>query len=236
MIGLKENKLFRAKSEELLKRSSPHLFKLKSLYPTDGCKLALQNSRNETSQPLSLSPTQCTEKRKNFFEMIGLKDIRDKRPDGLISDLKTNSRRISIIDFMGKNKMNFLKRTGFLEYFEEYERGKGFQKLLELKQTVSVPNIKHSDKMREYMIKSPGSSSDNKINLLFKKEKFKKNERKKRIDTIEKIIIKCDDLYQKSSHSKESFSKLLIKNKEIQIKKKLKISLHDINMIKKHMK
>ena len=123
--------LARTKSHELLKRNS--------LIPKSSSKehTLIKNKKNvhlnkelNTSRTTSLSPQQVYNRRKNFFEMIGLKHIKDKRPDGQIAELKTNSRRISIIDFMGKNKMNFLKRTGFLEYYEEYERGKGFQKLL----------------------------------------------------------------------------------------------------------
>ena len=229
--------LARTKSHELLKRNSP--------IPRSTCKEYALNKRQKniylnkelnTSRTTSFSPQQQEyNRRKNFFEMIGLKHIKDKRPDGQIAELKTNSRRISIIDFMGKNKMNFLKRTGFLEYYEEYERGKGFQKLLEQKQTVSMPNIAHLDKIREYAIRSPVSPRDQNLELLFQKQKFGKSDQKARIDIIEKIIIKCDDLYSKSNQSKQSFSKILQSSKTNRLKKRVKISINDINSIKKQL-
>ena len=228
--------LARTKSHELLKRNS--------LIPKSSSKehTLIKNKKNvhlnkelNTSRTTSLSPQQVYNRRKNFFEMIGLKHIKDKRPDGQIAELKTNSRRISIIDFMGKNKMNFLKRTGFLEYYEEYERGKGFQKLLEQKQTVSMPNIFHLDKIREYAIRSPASPRDQNLELLFQKQKFGKSDQKARIDIIDNILIKCDDLYSKSNQSKQSFSKILQCSKKNTLKKRLKISINDINSIKKQL-
>lgn len=149
-----------------------------------------------------LSPLSDT-KRKNFYEIIGVSSVRDKNALSPTLKVEVSSPKISLTDFMGKNKYSLFKKTGFMEYYGEYMKNNEIQKIVEQKHTLSFPNIIHTDIMRKHAIKKTFSPRHTEISALFEKPKYGKQRSTERIDVIQKIIDQCDDLYKEGKKYKD---------------------------------
>ena len=103
---------------------------------------------------------------------------------------------------MGKNKYSFLKKSGYSEYYDEFKKNKQYQKIVDQKNTLSMPNIIHNDLIRENCIKNSNSPRGTEISALFEKQKYGKQIHQDLIDKIQKIIDQCDDLYQESKKAR----------------------------------
>lgn len=141
-------------------------------------------------------------KKKNFYEIIGVPSLKDKLPSSPKLKVDVQSPRISLTDFMGKNKYSYLKKTGYIEYYEELKKNAEYQKIVDQKNTLSMPNIIHNDYIRENVIKNSNLPRGTEISTLFEKQKYGKQIQQERIDTIQKIIDQCDDLYKESKKSR----------------------------------
>lgn len=147
-------------------------------------------------------------KKKEFLEMIGVprsKDIVSKTP-GLKLDLNTH--KISLTDFMGKNKQVLIQKSGCYQYYDEYLKNKEFQKLINKKKVVSYSNIKHTDKVREFKIMNPKTQRTVAISPLFDKPKYIKRRQQIRLDVIQEIIDKCDGLFHEMKEKSNTGHKI----------------------------
>ena len=141
-------------------------------------------------------------KKKNFYEIIGVPSLKEKLPSSPKLKVEVQSPRISLTDFMGKNKYSYLKKTGYIEYYEELKKNAKYQKIVDQKNTLSMPNIIHNDFIRENVIKNSNLPRGTEISTLFEKQKYVKQIQQERIDTIQKIIDQCDDLYKESKKAR----------------------------------
>lgn len=141
-------------------------------------------------------------KKKDFYEMIGIPSLKEKLASSPKLRVEVQSPRIALTDFMGKNKYSFLKKSGYREYYDEFKKSKQFQKIVDQKNTLSMPNIIHNDLIRENCIKNSNSPRGTEISTLFEKQKYGKQIQQDRIDKIQKIIDQCDDLYKESKKAR----------------------------------
>jgi hypothetical protein len=134
--------------------------------------------------------------------MIGIPSIKEKQSNSPKLRVDVQSPRIALTDFMGKNKYSFLKKTGYIDYYDEYKKNSEFQRIVDQKNTLNMPNIMHTDRIRENFIKNSNSPRNTEISTLFEKPRYAKHQQQDRIDIIQKIIDQCDDLYKESKKIK----------------------------------
>ena len=148
-----------------------------------------------------LSPKLDT-KRKNFYEIIGVSSPKDKNAKPHELKVEVSTPKISITDFMGKTKYSLYKQAGCMGIYGEYKKNNEFQKLIDQKHTLSLPNIVHTDMIRENAIKNPHSPRISEISTLFQKPKYSKQVQGERSDAIQHIIDECDNLYKEGKKFK----------------------------------
>ena len=172
---------------------------------------------------------------KSFFEMLGI-EAESPKNYGKIPKIKLDTNKISLADFMGKKKYNFLKNTGFLPPYEEYKRSQGVKGIISKKQVVSQSNIQHNDLIREYAIRSPVAHKSQSIESIFVKPKFQKAPSKFKLKgDIEKVIKGCEELFKESKKSRTELE-LQFKCPELNLPlNKKKMNVQDIHSIRKIM-
>ena len=177
---------------------------------------------NKSTEQLASYTSACPEnKRKsNFMEMMGYpKSSIKKKKFHLDVQIKTPT--IALTDFMGKAKYSFLKKTGFLSIYSEQKKSIETQKMIDDKTVLSMKNIMHTDLIREFSIKNPNSARIINVSCLFKQPKYSKQRKQSKIDEIQEILNKCDDLYTKT-HKTLKFPNISEKNSLHDIKKLLR--------------
>ena len=148
--------------------------------------------------PILNSPQLKTnKKRHDFLDMIGLSRSHEKplKHTPLHTEIRAES--IAVTDFMGNDKYKFFKKTGFSEIYNDCIKNKETRDLIEEKNMLTFKNIMHTDRIREFEIRSPTVAKKINIYPLFEKEKYRKYTDKEieRLDKIQLILDKCDKLY-----------------------------------------
>jgi len=160
-----------------------------------------KQSKNNPKVPLtpsSLSIKELDGKKKLFLEMMGYPKGRPGNQLSPLLDVEAKTPTISLVDFMGNSKYSFLKKTGFIDIYEQCRRLKELEKIAKSKKVLSSNNIKHIDQIREHAIMSPSLVRYSEVFPLFRKNKYEKKQSKDRIDRIQGIINKCDELFVES--------------------------------------
>lgn len=207
---IEQSTLNRTKSVHSLSASKfqiPEKKSLNFLPHLDAAEKFSQTSRQKGNQFGSFSSyisPPLDSKRKNFYEIIGVPSPKDKNAKSHTLNAKVTTPKISLTDFMGKNKYSLYKQAGCMNFYGEYKKNNEFQKLIDQKHTLSYPNIVHTDLIRENAIKNPQSPRLIEISTLFQKPKYSKHVQSERADAIQHIIDQCDNLYKEGKKFKSA--------------------------------
>jgi hypothetical protein len=142
------------------------------------------------------------DKEKIFKEMMGY-----PKPNGTFHSrtpfpIETKANSIALTDFMGKSKMHFLKKTGFLNVYEECKSATEAKKIIEDRYAFNLHNILQFDTIREYEIKSPTKIKSQMVLPVVETMKIRKKKGNKRVEKIQVILDKCSDALQKKKEQK----------------------------------
>ena len=145
--------------------------------------------------------------RQNLLEMLGAQSSSVKTHNLPGLKISVQSPKIALTDFMGKNKISLLKQTGYMDYYHQYRKSTEMLKLIEQKSVISFNNLQHHDLIRENSMKA----KKNFINLKALKGPSNLNSprkgQNKKLEKIEEIIEKCDDLSDKSKKQLRDFKR-----------------------------
>lgn len=208
-------------------------------------------SQSPRKNESDFSKVDIHDKQRNFMEMMGF----HKKADTYLkcSPLKIDilAPSISLVDFMGDNRLLFLKKAGFMPIHDECIRNQEVKKIADEKNSFSLPNILHYDMIRESTIKSPiNAHSVSTLNSsLLPKLKVKPTARKNKSDKecrilrgesehisrIDKILEECEILHKENQELRKIENELASKNviEKIEKKKrKRKLTIKEINSIR----
>lgn len=169
--------------------------------------------------PSILSIKELDNKKKLFLEMMGYPKGKSGKKLSPLLDVEAKTPTISLVDFMGNSKYSFLKKTGFIDIYEQCRKLKELEKIAKSKNVLSSNNIKHIDQIREHAIRNPNLVRYNEVLPLFRKSKYGKKQSKDRIDRIQGIINKCDQLFVES---RKKVGKVGVETGVVEVKKKVK--------------
>ena len=144
----------------------------------------------------NLSYKQKKSKKKVFSEMMGYQSSTIHSP--LSSNYRISTPKISLTDFMGVKKYNFLKKTGFLLLYDEQRRLDEIKILKNKKNSLSYSNLKHIDIIRENLINLPNKKKPVSA-IITINSPTKRNSRKTKSHQIEFILNECELLNKKNS-------------------------------------
>jgi hypothetical protein len=197
----------------------------------------IKNPVPSSSESRKSSISDCMKKRKSFMEIMGYNKNYEKASSPTVFDMEIKTPTISLTDLMGNNKYAFLKKAGFLPIYQDTDKKNQKKKIANNKHALSKPNIIHLDIIREFALKNTITESPRNSNLspLFEKPKYCKQKKNARIDTIQTILNKCDQLYSKSRLSTKSPQLPLKKLAETRNNRK-KLTQTEIKNIKAEIK
>ena len=139
-------------------------------------------------------------KKRIFMEMMGYQPKANENnfhPIWLNTDTATP--RISVTDFMGGKRYNFLKQSGFLPMYDERVRTEEIKKMKDGKNILSHSNIHHIDLMRENNVKFTHTKKAPSVLPVIKtnRDGLRKTKSHK-IEEIEYILNNCEILNRKN--------------------------------------
>ncbi|OMJ88705.1 hypothetical protein SteCoe_9329 [Stentor coeruleus] len=191
------------------------------------------------------------DRQKNFMEMMGFHKKTDTYLKSSPLNIDILAPSISLVDFMGENRLSFLKKAGFMPIHDECVRSQEVKKIADEKNAFSLPNILHYDMIRESTIKTPINSHSvvtpnfsllpklkiqpNTVKAKSDKEcKFFKGE-SEHIGKIDKILEECEILYKENKELRKIENEIAAKSglEKIQKKKgKRRLTIKEINSIR----
>ena len=166
-------------------------------YITSEAKMDPYFASTQTSPQPHKSPQSPKGIKKEFFDMIGSSRTYEKPLKSTPLHSMVRAESIALTDFMGNGKYKLFKKLGLSDAYNEIRKSKETRHLIEEKNILTYKNIMHTDRIREFEIRSPTISKNMNLSPLFEKEKYGKFKDKKveRLDKIQLIIEQCNKLY-----------------------------------------
>jgi hypothetical protein len=142
--------------------------------------------------------SRASQTKQNLLEMIGVQE--SPKQSNCLPGMKLSpqSSKISVTDFMGKNKFSLLKQAGMMDFFLDFRRNSELIKMISQKNVASFNNLMHHDSIREFCIKNPKSTKTPEIPSHFERISGRSMKGLQKVEKIEKIIGKCDEFFERS--------------------------------------
>lgn len=190
--------------------------------------LFYRNSDLVSPQPSSNS--KLLTKRKNLLEMMGYPIAKPSICKSISPDIDLKSKKISLTDFMGSRKSNFLKQSGFID-IDELCLKLRHKKMLETSGKNQNPDLK-KEKTRNMSIERNQNANLINSKQAIVKEKIDSGPKLTRIKHCEDIIKMCNEM---NSHAKTQRAPSCLENRVPKRNAKKRLSHVERNSIIKEI-